>query len=436
MTEKKKVLLVGQNPEVFSGNGNMLAKCIDEMDKEKYQISAFLQGQTPVEMIADIFDLNATAATQSYLKTPVIPAYDVHSGDPWGKQKLINVLYHHKIDILLFVGIDIWRYAEIFDHIQNLQKRKGFIWKAVVPYDLDHIRNDWLYWLNYPDQVYVYSEFGYNMVKDHLDNVKFFRPVPEFVDVYQPGTEEEKESVRKAMFPDISKDTTVFYYVGNNQLRKNIYNTIKGFAEAYHERMQNGKEDLTLYLHIDNPDQVISLERLQTELEVPDGAIRHSAGESRKLWPFELAALMKGIDCHLLFSLQEGLSWTVIETKLAGIPSIISDSTAHKDWEKFMEENDKENPIIYAEQDEGHFLPLMTSFGVGYIRTKASSPYAIKESVLHYLRDKKDKNKVDEMRQEAVAISQQWLHSCHNFNNDVLEDEVKTRTKKDFGEVL
>ena len=48
---KKKVLLVGQHPDCFSGNGNMLGACMEDIDPNIYDVCVFLKDIVPISLI-------------------------------------------------------------------------------------------------------------------------------------------------------------------------------------------------------------------------------------------------------------------------------------------------------------------------------------------------------------------------------------------------
>ncbi len=428
MTEEKRtrVLLVGQNPDVFTGNGNMMGACLEDIDSEKYEVCLFAKDQVSVDLRPDPFN------PETSFNAPMIQAEE--KDDPWGRRKLLMTLANIELDIVVFVGLDIWRYQDIFDHIKEIQKQKGFTWKVLVPYDLDEVRDDWIKWFNYPDQVYVYTENGYRMIKDHVESAKYYRPKLRFSDIYKPAPKEDKEFVRKQIFPDVDMDTEIFCFVGNNQIRKNIYGTIRGFAEALKKR-----QDMILYMHLDNPESPFGIDRIKRDLDIPDDKVRHNAN-SRTLWPHEMAVMLSATDCHILPSFQEGLSWTVVETKLLGLPSIISYNTAHIDYSYVPCKNHLPKPIFQIKPDQVELLPLISDHGPCYLQCNSCSHTAIKKSILQYMGNVKSSSKGAEYKEKiqknARVMGVNWLHDCHNFQTDILEDTPKIDTEDKIGEVI
>lgn len=410
---KERILFVGQHPDAYTGNGNMLYACLQQVDREKYDICAFVQGETPVELMKDPFSKEDSDPC-TYISAQ-------SGNDIWGKQKLINLLHSLDIDQLVFVGIDIWRYTDIFDHIEKIKAKREFVWKVIVPYDLTHVRDDWVQWLNRPDYVFVYSKYGYEMLKKHVKNLSYFRPTVRDKNLYLPEREEDRKTRQKQLFPDITDDVTVFGFIGANQIRKNILKMLRGFSLALRERKkQTGKEDMILYMHMDTVKGVFNVEQIAKDIELPDAVLRHN-GQSRKFFPREIAVMYRAFDVHLLFSMQEGLSWTVIESKLAGTPSIISNTTAHLDY--YI----KSNGIIHCVPDTEDMLPLMTESGPAYVRTESCSSKAICNSILQYMAIKNKKK----LREDAANFGAVWCSTSDDISK-VLEQKIEKHS--DLGE--
>lgn len=425
---RKKVLLVGQNPDCFSGNGNMLGACLEDVDPNKYNVCAFLKDEVPISMITDPFNY------QSTIQCPTINARE--QNDPWGKQKLLNLLENFDFDIVVFVGIDIWRYVDCFEDIDRIRTRKEFIVKMLLPYDLDHIREDWMMWFNFANQIYVYSEYGYEKVQDYVPSANYYRPKLRFSDSYYPLEREEKHEVRKLIFPDTDDETFIFGYVGNNMIRKNIYSMIRGFA-----RILKSNQNVVLYMHLNNVNEPYGIERIKNDLNIPDFNLRHN-GNTRKLLPHEMSVVWNTFDCHVIPSFYEGLSWTVIESKLTGIPSILSYNTAHEDFVNMVDEmsemseiKQRDNVLIPIMPDQEETVPLITNYGPGYIYSNSCSQILISEAFNKALSLNLKDN--DDVISDCVALGQKWIGGCHDFQTDILDDEpIKGSEQKSYGEMV
>jgi len=403
--EKEKILFVGQHPEGNTGNGNMMQACLDQINYSKYNVKVFAQGEPPIELTRDIFEENNTPYE-------LIPAFHRDTNDSWGKQKLLAFLETANLDQLIFVGIDIWRYAEIFPRIKQISLQNEFAWKVLVPYDAFNIRHDWINWLKYPDKTYIYSKYGYDMVKDHVPNAEYFRPSLLYKDILEPAMTEEKKDLRSKIFPDVTEDITILGFIGNNQLRKNILKLLWGFSTVLQDR-----KDVVLYIHTNNPNNVYNIQQLVRDFDLPDASVRHN-GASRPLLPEEMSVIYKCLDAHILPSIQEGLSWTVIESKLAGLPSIISRCTAHLDYEN-------EDSIFFIDCDETDYLPLMTEEGPAYVPTLSCSPTSIADAIDAFLASK-DHAEIDYLQSTAIEFGKEWTEMCDDISK-ILESTVSQR---------
>jgi glycosyltransferase involved in cell wall biosynthesis len=395
----------------------MLYTCLKQVDRSKYNIFSLLRGNTSVVLLKNPFD-------ESLIDLPS-PHTFLH-GEDWGSRELLTFLDMYDVQQLIFVGFDIWRHAPILQHIRNICDRKKIIWKAIIPYDLPELRDDWLPWFKFLDQVHVYSEFGYNILKPHIDEVFYFRPFPRYFDILKTATPEEKKDLRKKLFPDADDDTLIIGFVGANQLRKNVMCMMKGVSMLVKE---NPDKKIILYMHMDTIKGVYDVDQLAGDFEFPDAVVRHN-GNSRTLFPDEMIAVCKTFDLFLLPSIQEGLSWTVIEMGLLGIPCAISRTTAHFDY---MDLPAICNLSIYQRNTAS--LPLPTLRGVSYIPVQASSPEDINITLNYFvsLSEKEKKNISKSIR----AYMLDWCDKCMNIS--MVLDNVTTKKisdKTELGEIL
>ncbi|MCK5601652.1 hypothetical protein KAR91_07285, partial [Candidatus Pacearchaeota archaeon] len=155
----KKILFVGEHPLGVTGVSHMMAAVLSQVNVKNYQISCFASGETNV----------ARMAFQPFPFTVINAAEE---NDSWGQNKLLSLIGQLNFDVLCMIGIDIWRYAHIFGNISNLRKRKGFKWVSIFPYDLQQIREDWLGLIRIVDFPCVYSQYGKNLLQDHIPNIQ------------------------------------------------------------------------------------------------------------------------------------------------------------------------------------------------------------------------------------------------------------------------
>ena len=421
--KKEKIVFVGQTPSKWTGNGNMIQTCLDQVNRDKYEVFALLYGEPDIAGLRKPFeDLYHPGCPFFYLR---------EEGTDWGSTQLLDFLQIYEIDQLIFVGIDIWRYAKILPEIRKLASKNKFLWKVLAPYDLGHLREDWLTWFTYPDQVYIYSEFGYNLLKDELPNCYYYRPQPRYLSLLKPPSPDEKEQLRKALFADATEDTIIVGFVGNNQLRKNILRMMKGMSTVL-----NQNKDIIFYLHMDKVNGIFDIELLSSDLGFPKKAIRHN-GNSRRLFPEELVSVCKTFDLFLLPSLQEGLSWTVIEMSLLGIPCAISRSTSHFDYFHCETLNRLSIPLT-----DTAFLPLPNGRGVSYIPVDASSPLDIATFVESFINIKREANgseKIKKMSEDVLNFAKEWVSGCFDISI-ILENKetqnIAVQLQSKIGEII
>lgn len=357
MLDKTKVLFVGEHPYMYTGNGNMINALLQDINTEEYQVSCFLVGDVDTRII-DPFE---------QFPFPVIPAHQSTTNDRWGVHKLLALLNTHKFDKVVFVGIDIFVYAQIFEHIKKIQKQENFDWIVLAPYDLPYLRDDHLTLMQYPDKVWVYSEYAYNLLQEDFPEVGYFRPPLMYADKFTRPTIEEKSEIRKKIFgPDKSSSTTLFSFVGVNQKRKNIPRMIKGFSEL----IKSGRVDAALYLHMNTSQGTYNIAQLVHDYGL-QGFVYHSDASNKTL-PTKLPFVYKCSDFYVNFSHHEGLSWTPIEAMLCGVPCLLSNSTAHKDFTE----------SLFVPQNEMGFVDQWTQFGPALIETNACSNHDIYNTLI------------------------------------------------------
>lgn len=395
-----RILFVGEHPQTFSGNGNMLAALLQQIDSDEYNICAFVSGNVRAQAIVDPF---------FHPNFGLIPAYDEAANDRWGKRKLLEILNMYHFDQVIFVGLDIWRYADIFPQIQEIASVRNFILKAIFPYDLPYIREDWVEWIKMVHQPYVYSHFGYELLKPEVPWIEYFRPPLRNAEHFKPGGDDLRKKCREALFPDIDENTTIFGFVGNNQIRKNIPRMIKGFANAV-----SCKSNVILYIHAENPYNVYNLEQIAKDANIPENKIRFF-GSGTKILPEQMFQVYSAMDCMLNFSVQEGLSWTMIEAMLMGLPILYSYTTAHRDYPKEIG--------ISCKPDQETYIPLMTKYGSCYVETEACSASAIAHTILNFCNS--EQTDKDFMEISSFEAGHDWINGCGNIgsileNNNIL----------------
>lgn len=406
----ERVLIVGENPYNGSGNGNMVASMLGKLNREKYDVTLFLM---------DRINFDLVGSPQHLIEFPVITSNE--DRDIWGLNKLLQVLNRFAFDAVLFIGIDIWRYAPIFDSISSLQVSKGFRWYFLFPYDLPYVREDWLNLIKQVQYPFVYSEFGYDLLKPYVPNIQFFRPEPFLYPIFQHDP--NKLLIRNRLFSGyLKEDTILFTFIGNNQMRKNIGNLIKGFSLHLKEYPNS-----CLYMHTEE-NGIWNIKKLKEDYKIG----RHNLflkPPNYKSNHDEMPFIYNMSDCIINPSIQEGLSWTVIESLMCGVPIIVSDSTAHKDYYNYNETSDHDF-IITVQPTAPTFLNLMAGGSPSFIEAnKSVEPESIAEGMKAYVEYIHGKDISNSLQNTAAR----WLNKCSSINKIL---DYKETVKKEIGELI
>lgn len=411
----KKVLFVGEHPWSRTGNANMMAALLEQVDRSQYEAACFLVNDVHPRDVSDIFTPFPFPFINSRL-----------DGDPWGQKALVELLQLHDFDIVVMVGIDIWRYLEIFQMIEKIREMKKFNWIALFPYDLTHVRKDWLTWINFVQFPFVYSVYGLNILQEHLHKVQYFRPPLHNAHMFKPVTDEQKKALKKKFFKDLPDDSVLYGFIGANQIRKGIPRMIQGFAQA---AMRD--PNIYLYLHTD-PKGTYNIKQLIVDSGVPEGRIRYK-GEGIKLDFQWLLEVYQSFDVYINCSFQEGLSWTVLEAMLCGLPVIASDTTAHTE----LLEGEAGIAVPAGDFEQ---VPLMTASGPSYVNTVACSPADIRDAVLNMA----DPDIRKEYSSRGISKALDWVANTNHVsellevqeNPSVVEDAILFAQHSSAGDVL
>jgi glycosyltransferase involved in cell wall biosynthesis len=366
---KKKVLMVGEHPFGFTGNSMMMLSILEKLNLSKYNPIVFCPANVP------------TYNPETTLKIVPDIVSSEEEKDEWGNKKLVQFLSNEKIDILLFVGIDFWRYLRIFPDIKNLKRENKFYFLGIIPYDIHYVRKEWIDFLKLFDHIGFYSEFGYNLTKDILPNTSLFRPPMMNMELFHPIDESRKIKLKKELFPFIPENGFLFGCVCGNQFRKDPQTTLLAFR-----KLIDIKDNVYFYMHTSLDNGVYNLEQFISDLEFPKNKIFFKDPHTKL--PFNLMPKLYSIfDCYVNCSLQEGLSWTVLQSLLCGIPVLISDTTAHKDFNGLP-------GVEYVVPDRTCYIPIYTSGGQSWIETKGCDENKILDGMIKAIDHKINSNEI------------------------------------------
>jgi len=382
---KKKVLLVGEHPLGHTGNSGMMMGLIQEIDFEKYEIVCFsIKTNIDVSKLLKPLPFSIIHVEDSY--------------DPIGARTLLNVLHTGEFDIVLFVGIDIWLFSGIFPQIYELKKSKKFKWGAIFPYDLSYYREDWGNWIKMLDAPFVYSEYGETLLKPHIPKVEYFRPSLRFHEFFTPLPLTEKIKNRQTMFKTVPEDGFIFGFFGNNQVRKNPLHLLKAFS-----LLVNKQKNVYLYLHTNIQSGVYNLLQYIADLKIPQNHILvKPEGKYYKIQ--DIGKIMNSLDCIVNCTMQEGLSWIPLEAMLCGIPVILSDTTAHKDF----------GAGIKVPCKTLAYIPLQGELGATWVESQVCTPEAIAKAMELLYRSSSELKEVHIKR--GLEFGKKWIDGVSDIN--------------------
>jgi glycosyltransferase involved in cell wall biosynthesis/ADP-heptose:LPS heptosyltransferase len=335
--------------------------------------------------------------------------------DKFGADQLLELLQHHPVDHIIFVGIDIWTYSRIFEQLLQLQHRKRFMWAFIFPYDCVEPRSDWIEWANMVPFPCVYSRYGFNVLKPEVPHVKYYRP-PLFLSTSFTSMPKQKRlQLRRQYFPILKEDDFLFGWVGNNQVRKDPQRLLIAYSEIRKKR-----KDVYLYLHTQMEKGVYNLSQLGMDLGLKTGDLI-SKGPKQQDWvsPNMLIEIYNCFDALVNTSLQEGLSWTLLEAMLCGVPVIASDTTAQTE---LLEGGVGE----LVPCTELAFIPVVGKQGSTWIRSYACKTDDIKKSMIKVIEDEDLRKKY---AAKGITRANKWLQGVDNINSLLKEMEQRRHSK-------
>ena len=400
----KRILLVGETPLGTTGNSNMMRALLSQLDREKYNVAVY--GVPAGENIKLDF--------YQFPPYQLIPAFGHKSPeDKWGGDGLMTTLQEQPIDAMITVGIDIWTYAPYFQQIEKVRRMKKFLWISIFPYDAMDLRKDWVQWINQVQFPFVYSKYGENMLKESVPNIKYFRPPLFFGKFFGQADPETRRRLKKKYFPTLSDDTFLFGFVGNNQIRKDPQRVLIAYNE-----LKKDHPNAMLYLHTEMERGVYNLSQMCLDLGLKTGDII-SKGSSKRTWvdPRMMVEIYNCLDALINTSLQEGLSWTLVESMLSGVPIIASDTTAQTELVK--------NVGLMIPCNELTFLPVIAGKGQSWVRAKCCKVEDITDAMKQMMDDGPFRQ---ECIQKGLKKGNEWLKGQSNINELLgsCESEVDT----------
>lgn len=397
----KRVLFVGESPIGCTGNSNFMRALLNQVDKKEYHSACFGVGTTHI-LQHDIFQPHPV---------PIISADG--SADKWNGKKLLRVIHENPVEVVVFVGIDIWVYAPIFDELMNLKRNKNFKWITICPYDTPELRKDWIHWFRQPDISCVYSEFGYNLIKSEVPNSRYFRPPLFAHQLFQRLSPEKRAEARHRYFPTIG-DGFLFGFLGNNQVRKDPQKAVLAYSE-----IKKKHDNAYLYTHLNMQSGVYNLVQFALDCGLKSGDLLAKSGDP-DAW-VSLPGMIEIYNCFdalVNCSLQEGLSWTLLEAMLCGVPVIATDTTAQTELVKDV------GSLVPC--NDPAYIPVFAERGQSWINAKCCRQEDLVAAMEQMIVDDSFREKC---RQRGFSKAKEWIDGVHNINNllkSAFEEEKKT----------
>lgn len=405
----KRVVLVGEHPYSHTGNGNMMNAILNQIDFEKFQVTVCSGTKADIPPFETLpYTLIVNSPEEGEVAT-----------DNFGMKALARKLSIMDFDALLIVGIDIWRLADVIGYLAMLKKRKGFAWGGIIPYDLYMIRRDWLQWIRILDFPCVYSQYGQKMLAPFIPRVRYYRPPLNQHELFRKYSEEEKMRVKKELFQTIPDDGILMGFVGPNQFRKDPQRLLKAFFLA-----KKDIPNLYLYMHTKFTKGVFNLQQAAMDYGAQAGDIvlmNQRSVYSRDKMP----DIYNSMDIYINPSLQEGLSWTVLEAMLCGVPSIVSNSTAHK-------ELSQDGVACSVNCTDLAYIPMHTERGPSWIESRACS---LPELVAAIKALAMNKQLRDQYSEKGLKFAQEWINGINDVN-ELLEEMCSEERVPKKSEVL
>lgn len=392
MSDKLEVLLVGDHPYSYSGNGNMMRAILGMIDYDMYNVMCFgVAEQMPGEHLHILRSNPSYSLIYSQVTGTRDGTYD------YGAHDLLNLLSVLDFNIVVFVGIDVWRYIYIMENIAAIRKQKNFVLCGIMPYDQWTLRQDWVRWFNIFDFPCVYSQYGFDMLEGHVKNLTYFRPPLANAELYVPPTEDDRKWVRSRILGG-DDEGFIFGFVGKNQFRKDPAKVMKAFSF-----IKDQIPKAVLYMHT-SADGVYNLNSLATDYGLQKGSVLFKRKEDL-LSEKDMASIFGSIDCLVNASLQEGLSWTILQAMLCGTPVIGTKTTA---------QTELLNPAgMSVPCYESANVPLITDFGPAMIESFACNAQDLANTML-VVAENADLR--EDMKQKGLAKGKAWLNGVDNIN--------------------
>ena len=381
----------------------MLCSMLGKVDTDKCEASCLVVGAADPALY-DVFKV------MPFNLVPVSFGHDV-----WGLDHLLRTVIMKEFDMFVTVGIDIWRFGPIMENLRKALTKQNVPWVGILPYDIDRENKETFDLMKAVDIPCIYSEFGFSVVDGNVKNARYYRPDLFGKGMYQPIPKEMSTEFYNAHFSSLPNDSFIFGFVGNNQVRKEPHKVLKAFLKV--QKILEGKRNVGLYMHTE-VNGIYNLQHLGQGWGVDKPETIILKRQDNKYSIHDMVHAYNAMDCLVLPSLTEGLSWTPLEAMLCKTMVLVTDTTAHKELVK------DERCLVPC--TETVMLPTQAINANSHIEAKGCTVDDLVEHMLYIVNmGEEEKNTIIE---ENHGHAKKWLEGIDNIA-DVISDTFEMLDK-------
>lgn len=246
--------------------------------------------------------------------------------DPYGRQKVLNMIPRMDFDILFFLQ-DSFILEFIPVLMQHLKENRAKPFKSILYYPVDSIiKQKWAENIEPADYMVAYSEFGRKETLRRLPDRNDISVIPHGVNTkeYYPLPKDKVEEFRSQYFGPFANHF-IITNVNRNQQRKDIPRTIQAFKE-FRKKVPKS----VLYLHMAMQDQGWDLAEVckTMELDVTKDVIFPKNFGPNQGFPREVLNMVyNASDVVVSTTLGEGFGLAWMEAMAAKTPIIMPANT-------------------------------------------------------------------------------------------------------------
>lgn len=271
----------------------------------------------------------------------ISPAKLKDPNDPYGNVMLIEALKEHEYDYLLIIN-DLYVTQAASKHISPLRRAKMDVgrkpYRVIYYYPVDcQVIPQVSGMITAADRAVAYTHFAACETQKTL-GVDCKKPTDIIyhgtdVKAFFPLAEQEKQTLRKKMFPSehVNADTFIIANVNRNSPRKALATTIRAFYE-FRKRVPNS----ILYLHALAKDSGagsfpvdLNIAIQQLGLQIGKDIFFPQGYSTSHGYPIEVMNKVYNVaDIYISTHLGEGWGLTETEAMAAGVPVIVPNNTS------------------------------------------------------------------------------------------------------------